>query len=74
MIKIGASTYARLLKAMIPGDLTCKELAEETGLHQLTVYQYCRAMHQHGVAHIARYEPDSRGRHTIKVYRLGEGK
>ena len=72
--KVNASAYARLCAAMIPGDLTCAELAEETGLHLVTVYQYTRELHAHGAVHIARREPDARGRHNIKVYKLGPGK
>ena len=71
--KVGAISYAHLIKNMIPGDLTCEELAEETGLHLTTVYQYTREMYLVGAAHIARFEPDARGRHIIKIYRLGEG-
>ena len=73
-VKIGALTYARLIKAMIPGDLTCQELADETGLHLLTVYQYTRELHAAGAAHIARYDTDCRGRSIIKVFKLGEGR
>lgn len=72
-IKVGALTYAKMLAAMIPGDLTCQELAEETGLHYVTVLQYTREIHAAGAAHIARYEPDTRGRHNVKVYKLGPG-
>lgn len=72
-VKIGALTYAKMLAAMIPGDLTCLELAEETGLHYVTVLQYTREIHAAGAAHIVRYEPDTRGRHNVKVYKLGPG-
>lgn len=74
MTKIGALTYANLLHAMLPGDLNCRELAEETGLHYITVLDYTRAMHKKGVIHIARYDPDSRGRHITIIYKLGPGK
>ena len=72
-VKIGALTYAKMLAAMIPGDLTCQELAEETGLHYVTVLQYTREIHAAGAAHIVRYEPDTRGRHNVKIYKLGPG-
>ncbi len=73
-VKVNAITYARLCAAMIPGDLTCQELAEETGLHLVTVYQYTRELLAAGAAHIVRYEPDCRGRHIVKIYKLGAGK
>ena len=73
-MKVGAMTYAKLCAAMIPGDLTCQELADETGLHYITVLDYTREMHKAGAVHIARYEQDARGRHNIKVYKLGPGR
>lgn len=74
MMKVNAMAYAHLIKAMMPGDLTMHELAEETGLHYQTVRDYVNAMHKAGVAHITRFDPDSRGRHTVKIFQLGEGK
>lgn len=73
-VKVNSLSYAQLIKAMIPGDLTCQELADETGLHLVTVYQYARDLHAARAAHIARFDPDVRGRHTVKVYKLGAGK
>lgn len=73
-IKMNAICYAQMCAAMIPGDMTCQELADETGLHLTTVYQYARELHRFGAAHIARYLPDARGRHLIKVYKLGQGR
>lgn len=73
-MKINAHFYAKLIKAMIPGDLNCQELADETGLHYVTVLEYTRELHKAKAAHIARWEKDSRGRDVIKVYKLGTGK
>lgn len=72
-IKINAITYGKLVAAMLDGELTCQELAEETGLHYITVLHYTRELHAAGAAHIARYEPDARGRHNVKVYKIGRG-
>lgn len=71
---MNAICYAQMCAAMIPGDMTCQELADETGLHIVTVYQYARELHRFGAAHISNYLPDTRGRHLIKVYKLGPGK
>lgn len=73
-MKVGAMSYAQLILAMLDGCLNCQELAEATGLHYVTVLEYTRALHKAGVAHIAAWEPDVLGRHTIKVYKLGKGK
>lgn len=73
-VKMGAVLYAQMCSLMLQGELTCQELADETGLHLVTIYQYTRELHRFGAAHIARYEPDARGRHIIKIYKLGSGK
>lgn len=70
-MKIGALSYAKLLKYMQDGTLTCAELAQATGLHVLTVYDYTKAMHKEGVAHICDW--DGEGRNQTKIYRLGAG-
>lgn len=71
--KINAIAQAQLIKAMIDGTHTCKELATHTGLHYVTVLQYTRELHAAGAAHICCWEKDSWGRDSIKVYRVGEG-
>jgi hypothetical protein len=71
---MGAVLYAQMCAIMLAGDLTCQEIADETGLHLVTVYQYTREMHRFGAAHIVRYEADARGRHIIKIYKLGKGR
>lgn len=74
VVKINALTQAHLIKLLLDGDRTCQELAEETGLHYVTVLQYTRELHRAGAAHITRYEKDIRGRDMIKVYKIGKGK
>lgn len=72
--KINAITQARLIKLLLEGIYTCEQLAEETGLHYVTVLQYTRELHRAGAAHISSWEKDNRGRDVIKVYKLGEGR
>jgi predicted ArsR family transcriptional regulator len=74
VIKVNAMAYGHLIRLLIDGDRSCQELAEETGLHYVTVLQYTRELHRAGAVHIARYEPDAYGRHTTKIYRVGLGK
>lgn len=74
VVKVGAMTYAKLLRLLLDGGYTLAELAEETGLHYLTVCDYTTAMYKEKVIHIAGYAPDSRGRITCRVYKIGEGK
>jgi hypothetical protein len=74
VIKINAISQAHLIKAMLDGTLTCRELAEETGLHYVTVLQYTRELHAVGAAHICLWEKDILGRDSTKVYKIGKGK
>ena len=74
IVKINAMSQAKLIEAMLDGVYTCEQLAEETGLHYVTVLQYARELHRVKAAHISSWEKDSRGRDVIKVYRIGRGK
>lgn len=67
-------TQAQLIKLLMEGAYNCKELAELTGLHYVTVLQYTRELHKVGAAHIVRWETDERGREAVKVYKLGAGR
>ena len=73
-IKINAITQAQLIKLLLEGIYSCRELAEHSGLHYVTVLQYTRELHRVGAAHISSWEKDDRGRDAIKVYKLGAGK
>lgn len=73
MVRIGHLTNAMLIKLLSEGTYQCKELAEMTGLHYITVLEYMRAMHKVGAVHIHSWEKDSRGRDVIKIYKLGAG-
>lgn len=72
--KINAIAQAQLIKLLLEGAYTCEQLAEETGLHYVTVLQYTRELHKAGAAHISSWEDDCRGRNLIKIYKLGEGR
>lgn len=73
-IKINAITQAHLIKLLLDGTYTCQELADETGLHYVTVLQYTRELHRAGAAHISGWEKDSRGRDLAKIYKIGVGR
>lgn len=74
LMKVNAITQAQLILLLLDGDLTCQELADESGLHYTTVLQYTRELHKAGAAFIHHYEKDRRGRDVLKVYKLGKGK
>lgn len=72
IIKINAISQAQLIKLMLDGVYTCKELAEQTGLHYVTVLQYTRELHAAGAAYICAWEKDGRGRDAVKIYKIGD--
>lgn len=74
IMKMSAILQAHLIKMLCEGPCTIREIAEETGLHYMTVQVYLREMYKAGAAHIAAWEKDSKGRDVIKVYALGPGR
>ena len=74
VIKINAICQAQLIKLLLDGVYTCHELAEQTGLHYVTVLQYTRELHSAGAVHICMWEKDVHGRDAIRIYKIGEGK
>lgn len=73
-MKINAYHQAQLIKLLLEGTYSCSELAEETGLHYVTVLEYTRELHRAKAAHISMWEKDGRGRDMIKIYKIGEGR
>ena len=71
MVKINKFTQANLIRLMLRGMYTCRELAEQTGLHYVTVLDYTRELHRAKAAYICAWEPDLRGRYNVKVYKIG---
>lgn len=74
IIKINRFTQARLIKLLLEGTYNCQELADETGLHYVTVLDYTRELHRAGAAYIDHWDKDAWGRDLIKVYKIGKGK
>ena len=73
MTRINALSLAKLTRCLIDGDLSCMELAAESGLHYTTVLRYARALHREGAAFIADWSEDTSGRRIIKIYKIGIG-
>jgi hypothetical protein len=73
VVKVNASAYALLIEFMLHGIYTIPELAYMTGLHYITVIHYTGALHKAGACYIDHWEKDSRGRDSLKVYKIGKG-
>lgn len=72
-IKMSPERYAKLLRHLMEGEYNCRELAELTGLHYITVLDYCRALHAAGLIYVNRWERDGVGRDSIIIYKWGVG-
>lgn len=73
-VRASHATLALAVKLLLEGPCTSHEIAEETGLHPVTVRELLRAMRKIKAAHISAWEPDSLGRDSIAVYSLGAGR
>lgn len=51
--------------------MTCAELAEETGLHYVTVLRYCRELQLAGAAYVKYWEANTQGKFVVRVLTLG---
>jgi len=71
MVKVNAMSYAHLIKMLLEGTRTACELAEETGLHKHTVYEYTRELHKVKAVYIADWEKDRLGRDCMPIFMIG---
>mgnify|MGYP006293873749 CR=1 FL=1 len=70
--KVNAMSFALLCKLMVDGTRTCYELAEESGLHITTVYDWVRELHRQGLIHLCMWEGE--GRNSSRIFKFGPGK
>lgn len=73
VIKVNALAYAHMIRLLLDGLYTLQEIAEQTGLHYVTVCQYTRELHRVGAAHICSWQTDRRDRDALKIYKIGLG-
>lgn len=71
-VKMSPERYARLMGLLIEGVYNARELATFTGLHYITVLDYCRALHAARLIYIDHWERDHLGRDSIMVYKWGQ--
>lgn len=72
-VKLGAMSFAKVLRALTDGPSSAQELQEATGLSLETLHNLMRALRKEKLAHIGSWEKDALGRDTIRIYRLGPG-
>ena len=69
--KVNAMSFATLMRLLVEGTRTCRELAQETGLHTPTVYDYMSYLHKYRVVHVCTWE--GVGRNAQRIFMLGDG-
>jgi hypothetical protein len=74
MAKVNAVTAWRLIELLMDGTHTIQQLADETGMHRITVEKWLRAGRNAGILYVDHWETDVRGRRILRVLRLGRGK
>lgn len=70
--KVNAMSFSIMCRLMMDGTRTCAELAEETGLHVLTIYDWTREMYRQKIIHICMWEGE--GRASTRIFKFGPGK
>ena len=71
--RIGHLTLAKTLKLLLDGPTTAQEVSEVTGVHLRTAQEWFRALKAEGCVHVTAWHPDSLGRDSIPVWKLGKG-
>ena len=71
--RVNALAFSIMIKSLLDGGYTAKELAETTGLAIATIRDYVNYMHKTGAVYISGWEQDDCGRHKARQYALGEG-
>jgi DNA-binding transcriptional ArsR family regulator len=72
--KVSYIVLAQTMKALIEGPVTSHELAEITGIHQITAGEWLRSLRKEGAVHISGWLPDSMDRDVTAVYSIGKGR
>ena len=72
-VKMNAILTIRVIKLLYYNEMTAHDVAEETGLHLVTVSRYIREMHKQKMAHIVGWEKDVKGRDATAVWKFGRG-
>lgn len=72
-IKMGAITYAQMIRLLHGKPHTKAELAEATGLHVQTINDYVNALHDEDMIHVVDWGKDTLGRQATPIYIWGMG-
>ena len=71
--RVNALAFSIMIKFLLDGGYTAKELAETTGLAIATVRNYLNSLHRAGAIYVSGWDQDDCGRYKAKQFALGEG-
>lgn len=73
-VRLGPLSVAKIMRALLDGPCSMRELQHTSGLSVNTLHGYLRALRKEGVVHISGWEKDATGRDSLRVFSLGPGK
>ena len=65
-------SVAELMKALMNGPVTSRELAHESGLSMCTCRRYVNALRKARVIHVKLWDVDSYGKRSLASYAIGD--
>jgi transcription initiation factor IIE alpha subunit len=68
-----AMCFAKMIRLLEQGKYSIQDIADELGLHYMTVSAYLAALHKERAIHIHAWGRDAKGRPCIKIFILGDG-
>ena len=74
MYKVNQESYALAIKFLMSNDATFQQVADETGLHVITISKLIRIFKKHKLVHVCDWLPDRMGRDATMVIRWGAGR
>lgn len=72
-LRVSYLSNAMLIRELIDGPCTARDLSQATGLAFRTVSNYLMAMHRKGCIRITAWERDQSGKQSIRAFGFGEG-
>lgn len=66
-----AIAFAIILRELLDGPCTARELAEETGMRHDTILGWIRAMRRQHALYVSSWVEDTNGRRSVAAYSLG---
>lgn len=71
-MKINAMMFAKMMRMLMDeSGQSIYDIADETGLHYITVQRYLRHLYKEKVVYIRAWQQDAHGRDAIRVYAIG---